>query len=62
MGFLQFDAEKQAIFDEGDTHREKKTKTGGRTKKKCVGSSVRCWLNLSIEERISVVVPMMFKA
>ena len=22
-------------------------KNGGRTKKKCVGSSVRCWLNLS---------------
>ena len=61
MGFLQFDAEKQAIFDEGDTLREK-NKNGGRTKKKCVGSSVRCWLNLSIEERISVVVPMMFKA
>ena len=61
MGFLQFDAEKQAIFDEGDTLREK-NKNGGRTKKKCVGSSVRCWLNLSIEERISVIIPVMFKA
>ena len=37
-------------------------KNGGRTKKKCVGSSVRCWLNLSIEERISVVIPVKFKA
>ena len=61
MGFLQFDAEKQAIFDEGDTLREK-NKNGGRTKKKCVGSSVRCWLNLSIEERISVVINVKFKA
>ena len=43
------------------TLREKK-KIGGRTKKKCVGSSVRCWLNLSIEERISVVILVMFKA
>ena len=60
MGFLQFDAEKQAIFDEGDTQRKKKI--GGRTKKKCVGSSVRCWLNLSIEERISVVFLVKFKA
>ena len=59
MGFLQFDAEKQAIFDEGDTQRKK---NGGRTKKKCVGSSVRCWLNLSIEERISVVFLVKFKA
>ena len=39
-----------------------KNKNGGRTKKKCVGSSVRCWLNLSIEERISVVIPVKFKA
>ena len=32
MGFLQFDAEKQAIFDEGDTQ-SKKTKTGGEQRK-----------------------------
>ena len=32
---------KSPIFD--DT----KKINGGRTKKKCVGSSVRCWLNLS---------------
>ena len=44
------------------THSEKKNKNGGRTKKKCVGSSVRCWLNLSIEERISVVINVKFKA
>ena len=30
MGFLQFDAEKQAIFDEGDTQRKK---TGGEQRK-----------------------------
>ena len=33
MGFLQFDAEKQAIFDEGDTTQRKKTKTGGEQRK-----------------------------
>ena len=44
--FLQSDAEKP-IFDEGDT-----SKNGGRTKKKCVGSSVRCWLNLSMRSAL----------
>jgi hypothetical protein len=35
VGFLQFDAEKQAIFDEGDTQRKKKDR--GENKEKMRG-------------------------
>ena len=35
MGFLQFDAEKQAIFDEGDTQRKKQKR--GENKEKMRG-------------------------